>query len=479
MNPTRCFEALEPRALLSAPVAPVATVQSFAVTAATISVVVQYTASAGIDRASIDGDELGLTGPNVSRLGYPQVVSEQSTQIVVRYSFGHLGPWPNGTYNLGIPAGTVRSRDGLGIATTGAGSYWVWLPDTIFEVDGMSFGSNSLGVSVSWSTRNPGGTVPVSVKLMAPDGSERVQTQTLASPNYQNFAYFRFDNPGGRPLDYTDPHGAYIAALGDYNGDQLVGYHPAAQSWWWFSSPRVELLSTNVTDSVAQFVVRVSDDHGVDLASMRGTNAWQNVTVGIGPYGVLPPSLSPSGVPLEPLLEPQPDGSVIATYWRAIYGRNFTNTETGEWTYRTEGFYTPRDIDGHRAYDGILGRETHVFTTINTLSVRLETNPGDSRHFMFTVNFSPQNVDTTMFGDGDVRLELAGHTYQLSLAYGVLTHDPYNPSLFYRAYFMIQLPVGETLQTGTANFYLNAGAVTVSGMPNTELLLGSWWMWFS
>jgi len=77
----------------------------------------------------------------------------------------------------------------------------------------------------------------------------------------------------------------------------------------------------------------------------------------------------------------------------------------------------------------------------------------------------------------DVRLELAGHTYQLSLAYGAVTANSYGT--IYRAYFTIQLPAGETLQTGTANFYLNAGAVTTSGLANSEALLGSWWMSFN
>src|SRR5437763_1497826 len=109
MDPTRCFEGLEARALLSAPVA---SVQSFAATATTMTVVVQYTASAGIDPASIDYNDLGVTGPNVSRFAFAQIVSQQATQTVVRYAFGNTGIWPNGTYNLGIPAGSVRSRDG-------------------------------------------------------------------------------------------------------------------------------------------------------------------------------------------------------------------------------------------------------------------------------------------------------------------------------------------------------------------------------
>src|SRR5438874_2424888 len=140
MDPTRCFEGLEARALLSAPVA---SVQSFAATATTMTVVVQYTASAGIDPASIDYNDLGVT---------------------------------------------------------------------------------------------------------APDGTERVQAGTIESTSYQNSTGIWFQNPGGRPFDYTDPSGTYTAALGVYDGTQLVGYQPAAQAWWWFSGPKVEVLSTSVTN---------------------------------------------------------------------------------------------------------------------------------------------------------------------------------------------------------------------------------------
>jgi len=483
MGPTSLFDVLEPRALLSAPVA---AVQSFAPTVAGMSVVVRYTASAGIDPASISYYGLGATGPGVSRFSsYATVLSQQPTQTTVRYDIicYPYSLWPNGTYNLGIPAGAVRSRDGLANAAAAAGSYWIWVPDNVLQVAAMGPSTNSLALSVQLLTRNPGVTLPVSVKMIAPDGTERVQTGTIGgNTQYGNYAIFQFQNTGERPFDYTDPRGTYVAALGDYDGDQLVGYHHAAQAWWWFSAPKVEFLSTSVTDSVAQLRVRVSGEHGVDLASMRGTDAWQNVTVTVGNPGygpAIPGSLTPAGAYAAPLLEPQSDGSVIATYSRAFYRRNFTNTETGEWTYSVSaGYYGPRDIDGHQSLGGVLWRESHVFTTIAAPFVRLQTNVNDARRFLLTVDFSPANTDTTMFGDGDVRLDLAGQTYQLTLAYGALT--PTNTEgTIYRAYFVVQLAAGETLHNGTANIYLNAGAVTTSGLPSSETFLGSWWLWFN
>src|SRR5262245_47793585 len=101
-------DALEARALLSAPVA---TVQSFAVTAVTMTVVVSYTSDTGIDPASIGLDDIGAAGPRWTRYPFAAtIVSQGPNQIVARYQIRSVpvGPyllWDNGTHNLGIFAG--------------------------------------------------------------------------------------------------------------------------------------------------------------------------------------------------------------------------------------------------------------------------------------------------------------------------------------------------------------------------------------
>jgi hypothetical protein len=158
------------------------------------------------------------------------------------------------------------------------------------------------------------------------------------------------------------------------------------------------------------------------------------------------------------------------TYSRASALGVFTNRDSGQWSFYVSGYgYGPRDTDGVAATGILLTRETHVFTTIATSFVGLTAHANDPTYLMLSVGFFTANLDTSTFGDDDVRLELNGHSYALSLAYGA---DGQN-------FYTLQLPAGERLDTGTGRFYLNAGSVTTSGLPNAETPLGQFWFWFN
>jgi hypothetical protein len=467
---------LEARAMLSAPVA---TVQSFALTADTMTVVVSYASDTGIDGSSILTTNLGVTGPQVS--GFAEtatILSQQPTETVVRYLLRSGVPWlvhdawAHGTFNLGIPAGSVRSRDGAGIEDTGAGSYWVWFPDTYIEMNSMTVGTSGLSVTATLWTRNPGGEdLQASVRMTRPDGSERIEALATANQNNHRFT-IEFNNPDRRGWDYTDGQGAFVFALGEYDGSQLVGFRPTAQYWLWFTNPKVEILSTNVTDSYVDVRARFSDDHGIDLTSF----AWTNITVTAGPY-TIPPVLDGRS-PMGPLVEPQADGSVIATYRRDMYQRSFTNRESGDWTYSVYlSTGRVRDLDGNMTNIGVLRHETHVFTTIGYSGpAELAARADDPTYVTIAVAFFADNLDTTTFGDGDLRMELNGHTYQLSLTSA--SPQSHGSGPLYSTRYTLQLGAGERLESGTATFYLNAGAVTTSGLPSADSFVGSWWLSF-
>src|SRR5262245_58064917 len=108
------FEALEGRALLSAPVA---APQFFSVPAESMTLVGRYSASTGVDASSIDPNDTVVTGPGgLARLAESAtMVSQDAGSATVRYVL-RSGPagvehsmWPNGTFNLGVPGGSVRS----------------------------------------------------------------------------------------------------------------------------------------------------------------------------------------------------------------------------------------------------------------------------------------------------------------------------------------------------------------------------------
>jgi hypothetical protein len=474
MDPTSFFDVLEPRALLSAPVA---TVQSFAVTAVTMTLVVSYTSDTGIDPSSIGLDDIAAAGPRWTRYPFSAtIVSQGPNETVAKYVIRSVpvGPyllWDNGTHNLGIFAGSVRSTDGAGIAETGAGSYWLWFPDVYPEISRMEPYSWGVEVVVNFWTRTYNRvSAPVSIRLTLPDGSQQVNTRTM--DNYYTTFWVDFNNAGDRPWDYTD-HGTFTFDIGDHDGAQ-VNYRLGGQYWLWFSNPKMEIVSTDVTDTAARIVVRITDDHAVDLTSFSGRDLY----VSVGFLEVLPSMDGPNIS--APVVEPQADGSVIATYWRAPYQSAFTNRESGEWVFGASrpGWGPPlvRDVDGNYAQIGVLRRETHVFNRVGWwASPALTAHADDPSHAQLFVTFFSNNVDTSTLGDGDVRLELNGQTYQLSLTLG---YGGGSGSLTFGAYYALQLPQGQRLQTGTGRFYLNAGAVTTGGQPNEEAFLGEFWFWF-
>jgi hypothetical protein len=471
---SRFFESLEARALLSAPVA---TVRSFALTADTMTLIVAYDADTGIDQSSIDTHDLGVTGPGVSTYAESStILSQQATQTVVRYLLRNGPPWqshglwPVGAFILGIPAGEVRSADGQANVETGAGAYWLWFPDRYLEFNSMVPTSNGLAVVVSFWSRQPSGVrIPASVRVTGPTGQDVIQTQPI--PDNQTMYSIAVVNAGERPWDFTD-RGTFSIAVGTYDGGQLVGFHPAAQYWLWFSNPKVEILSTSFMDSLAYITARFTDDHAVDPSSITSSA----VGVDVGPYHIPPAFDGTSLIP--PQVLPQPDGSAIAIFARGWYQRSWSNRDSGEWRFVVNSSVThARDVDGNETNVGVVGTQTHIFTNIAIWGVSVSATADDPTHVTFSVQLFGNAIDPSSFGDNDVRLELNGHTYQLSLLAAYPANDRGDP--LYWAYYSLQLPQGERLGTGTANFYFNPGALTTSGLPSDEELLGSWWFWFN
>jgi hypothetical protein len=483
MNTTQYFDALEPRSLLSAPVA---TVESFAFSAGMMSVGVRYSADTGIDFWSIDPGDLVVTGPGglALRSNMAYRLPQGPTDAVVRYVVHNGNPanpyqqWPSGTYNLGIPEGAVRSGDGVGNAGTGAGSYWLWFPDTYVELFAAldqpePIGSNVQLTGDGWSLtltrwmRQPVQTpMSTSVRITGPGGDQVFESQGVYNA-YANVITIRAENATGL-WDYTDT-GTYSIALGEYGGAQPVGYRPVAQRWLWFTKPKIEILSTDFTDTDVLITARFTDDHAIDPSSIT----WSAIGIDVGPYHI-PPTID-----LYHTVDPQQDGSVIGTFKRAWFGRPWGSRDIGDWRYVTnDGVQRVQDIDGNSSMVGVIMHQTHTFTSLTTHSREMAAYAQDPSTLTFKMTFWTANVDLATLGEDDVRLELNGHSYQLSLAYTHSAgHDAYGQAMVTAAY-TLTLPQGERLDTGTAAFYMNSGALSISGQASSELFVGSWWLWF-
>jgi hypothetical protein len=472
MRTTQYFDALEPRTLLSAPVA---TVESFAFSADTMSVGVRYSADTGIDFWSIAPGDMVVTGPGGLALRSDSVyrLPQGPNDAVVRYAFHYGGAnphpqWPSGTYNLGIPEGEVRSGDGTGNAETGAGSYWLWFPDTYVELAYAQLVGDGWSLALTRWMRQPAQTpMSTSVRIAGPAGDQVFESQGVYNV-HANVVWIRAENAAGL-WDFTDT-GTYSIAAGEYDGAQLIGHRPVEQRWLWFTNPKIEILSTDFTDTEVLITARFTDDHGIDPNSIT----WSAIGIDVGPYHI-PPTID-----LYTTVDPQQDGSVIGTFKRGWYHGSWGSRDNGDWRYVTnEDVHRVQDIDGNPSMVGVIMHQTHAFTSLTTHSTEMAAYAQDPSTLTFKMTLYPANVDLATLGDDDIRLELNGRSYQLSLAYTYgADRDGWGQRMITAAY-TLTLPQGERLDTGTAAFYMNAGALSISGQPSSGLFIGSWWLWFN
>jgi hypothetical protein len=462
------FDALEPRVLLSAPVA---TVESFRLTADSMTVFVRYSADTGIDRSSIGSDDLVLTGPGlVRRPGQGQPVQSEGPDVIAYYSFSRdpqglaHDAWPNGTYNLGVLAGAVRSADGVGNAATGVGSHWLWFPDSYVVMDWASYSSDGWIIALTRWMRHPDAqtTLTTSVRITGPHGDQVFEVQGVYGA-YKNRVEIAQENATGL-WNYTDT-GTYSIAVGEYDGAaQLVGFRPVEQRFRWVDGARIEILSTQFSDTDVLITARFTDRAAVDLSSIN----WWTIEAEVGASRI---HASPDHYLA---LDPQPDGSVIAAF--RLYPGPFDSwgaRENGDWRY----VLTNND-HGYHTTLGILMHQWHAFTTLSTASTGMAAYAQEPRTVTFKMEFPVLNVDLATLGNDDIRLELNGRSYQLSFAYTYNSDWDWGWGLSITAAYTLTLPQGERLDTGTARIYMNAGALSISGQPSSEQFMGSWWLWF-
>ena len=401
---------LEPRALLSAPVA---TVQSFAVTADTMTLVVRYDADTDINTSTIDPTDAGVTGPSgVSRLAESATItSHQTGSAVVAYVIRRANAgtdhdlWPIGNYNLGIAAGAVHSTDGAGNAETGGGSYYIWFPDTYVELRSTGLNGDGWAFDVTRWMRSPDSqnSVTTTVRVSGPGGDQDFQTSGIYSTHAANLSIHAENSDG--LWDFSDT-GAYSVSVATYTGQQATGFQPAAQYYLWFTNPKIEITGTSFTATTVLITARFTDDHGIDASSID----WSAIGIDVGPYHI-PPTID-----LYHTVVPQQDGSVIATFRRGWYQSYWTSRDNGDWTYRTNaGTARVQDVDGNSASVGVIMHQQHTFTVPFVQAAAVHASPDDPTTLSVNFILNPRGIDMTTLGDGDLRLELGGQTYQLSL----------------------------------------------------------------
>ncbi len=453
---TNHFEALEPRALLSAPIA---TTHSFRWNATTLTTVVRYTADTGIDLASIGNDDFRLQGPNgdVRFAQSPTKELQQDGSVLATYTFTNPTIWTNGRYNLGVVAGSVRSTDQQPVAALQTGSYGLWFPDTVVEMSTVTITSDGWRFGLRRLDRNPvTPNVPGEVRITGPGGSETIFPFTLrVLPITVSSA------KADGPWSFAD-NGTYIISMPTYTNGVRTGWQPVAGAGLWFNAPKVEITDIALTDSTVTTTVRLTDNHAIDLTSIR----WSNIGILIDGVN-LPPTIN-----LIANAEPQSDGSVIVTYVRGWYNAAFTSRDSGTWVWSI-GISPVKDVDGNAARAGTLAtRSFHFERPFIMDAVVQPATPSTPARLSLT--FATENLDLSSLGNDDFRLELGGITYTLSL----ISHHSVSGVTPARtpavtAFYEIIIPVGQTLQHGAAALYLNANGLTFNTHPSADVLLRS------
>jgi hypothetical protein len=364
----------------------------------------------------------------------------------------------------------VRSGDGAGNVETGAGSYFLWYPDTVLELRSAALNGDGWTVQLTRWMRTPDMENPVTtlVRITGPHGSSTFQTTGFLS-NHSAAITLRAENPDGL-WDFTDTGTYSLDVATYYTSAQPTGWQPTASYWLWYTNPKVEILSTDFSDSEVLITARFSDDHGIDLSSVR----WSSIAIDNG-LTHIPPTRE-----LYQRAELQPDGSVIAQFKRGWINATWGNRDNGDWTYLTHNDDSRvRDVDGNPTSAGVVIHQAHTFNRLSMYSAAVSAFADNPTTLSFTLDFWSRDVDLASFGNDDVRLELAGHTYQLTLNSVAYQWTFYDGQNVHRAVYTLNLPQGERFTSGNAAFYLNQGGLTISGQGSPQQLLGSWWLWFN
>jgi hypothetical protein len=259
-------------------------------------VTIQYDSLNGINEATLDGNDIVMTGATASSKTVSQIIHVSATTIKVVYSIGAPGgAWSfanNGTYTLSLANAQVADNSARQATGHFLASYWLWFATPRAEFVGFTTGTTDWTVQVKF-TANPDTTFnPASlvgngaVYATGPKGYfEPGQLLTaVLNPDGSYTAGFRFVANGGS-WDWTD-NGTYtvkVAADRARDTDQRpVPASTLATPALTFTAPAAQMiLPTSPTRTRWDIDVDFSDEGSIDQSSI--TTASIRV---IGPGGI-------------------------------------------------------------------------------------------------------------------------------------------------------------------------------------------------
>lgn len=514
-------ERLEERCLMDAPTA---TLVSQELAAGEWDVVVRYASADGIRADSIDGADIGLTGPD----GFSQLGTVIGTQEVnagsaidVRYRFfapgGHWS-WVNtGTYNIGLAPGQVRSTGGDLNAEAGIGSYWrIWstplyrlVTPNVNSGNEMFRTSMRVDVDVTPAPWDRGNAGPAVVNVAGPNGfSTRIVASAAISSTLINtrhgpttrIQYRGLGTPPGGVMDPAD-NGRYDYRVAVMNrGVEQGTFFGASFFLWWgdpaagnpnpgtYGSDAVRILSSTATGTEYRVVVRYSAAAGVDVGtigdddlSLTITKHGSFFTQGVGFYRTARLAFR--------LAEPVQvvDGGVTATYVATgISPGGFSRHEHGNAQVQLKAGAV---LGTSGALPPVLLEERTISSVAPTaIGLRLYGRSANTAEFAFRVldidderwniEQAPAGLPPQQFPQWN--LEAWGRQIEIVTPSGqvrtpVATYYGLTPQVEQNAWrgWNVRVQIVSGIESGLHQVYMKAGAMTIGGLSTARWYVGS------
>jgi len=473
------FDSLEARLVCAAPTA---TIEAVFVDGDSLAVRVAYRGDmvGGVDLETIDINDVHMQGPG--SLTLPTVARDAGVGIDnarrIVYEFpSQLGFWDftdNGTYVIRSRPDEVLDESGEAVAAGLLASYYLWFSTpTAAVISSDVYADREWRIILEARDDGPLRALRIGDTVLNVESSRgfvvpgRVTRLVSSTPTTQRVEV-TVPSPG-RLFDYLDT-ATYVArtvagAIADAAGFQMP-IAVVASNYLWFTSPRVELLSTRSTDDRVIIDLRYSDDTFIDPQSFYGLRPAVSLE-GPRPRGFHTLGRL-VGTPTE-----GSDRSMLATFEFVSPGPYWSWQETGRYTvFILSGV---NDIGGN--YTGA-GPVSESWLWWNKPAAALDESASSNvttTEWSIELTFRPRaTLTASAFDNGDIRVQgPSGFT-----APGTLVSVVMDATGLWRARYHIASGDSE-FANGTYRVFTVAGNVRdAAGGVTGAGFAGSFYLWF-
>jgi hypothetical protein len=467
------FEALEARALLTAPVA---NFVSAIANGTALFVDVDYHADQGLDLSTVGAGDLQLTANGRPTLtanlfAPPSTLPNGDTRAIYIIN-AYAGAWNythTGVYDIVSPAGQVKDLSGQNLAYTGVAQIWLWFSTPKAEITNTVVEPADWLLTVNYTDDTGIDTSTIDnndISIAGPGLFPGITLRNLYVNSATDVtAVYRVPAPAGG-FNYTNT-GAYTVnfennQVSDTSANAIPAF-PLGSYWLWFDKPAAQIQTYTVTQTQLLVPILYSGRSAIDPTSISSGDIQVTALNGYSQTGHLEYTNNNG------------DGTYLAVY--------SVNASFGNWDYLDNSTYTVT-MQGNRVHDtssryvaggalasyGLWWNNPHASMVLPLSGSTLPT----AHQWDFSVDFSDNGtVDASSITGNAVRV--VGPGGNLSVTLLGTTAGPNGST---RATFRLS-SVG-TLANGAYEVWTNANQVQDTDHTHVgEVSLAAFWFWFS